>query len=274
VAEVNTEESSRSAAARSGMPRDAFAAAFSAQVVHDGESSTVGMDLENVVAQVIEEVRPYTMATVQNLAATIQLAIEAIEAGRKGDFAECGTWMGGSSFAMLLAQRRLYDKIIKPVWMFDSFQGLPLPDERDGPLAIKYRRETDVPDYFDNCAAPLDKVATAIHRFGFAAEEAIVVPGWFNESLPGRKAELAKRGLAVLRVDCDFYEPVAYVLRELTPLIPEEGTIILDDYYAWDGCARATHDFLSQNNLSWRIRSMNNFHGAWMIKRAHRTGAL
>jgi hypothetical protein len=232
------------------------------------------MDLESVTARVIETVRPYTMSTVHNLSVTIRLAIEAIEAGRNGDFAEFGTWMGGASFAMLLAQRGLYGRIVRPVWMFDSFQGLPMPDERDGPLAVKYRRETDAPDYWNNCAAPLDKVMTAIHDFGFATDEAIVVPGWFNESVPRHKAELSRRGIAMLRVDCDYYEPVSYVLRELTPFVPEEGAIIVDDYYAWDGCARATHDFLSQSNLSWRIRSMDRFHGAWMIKRAHRTGAL
>jgi O-methyltransferase len=228
------------------------------------------MDLESVTTLTIEEVRPYTMCTVPNIAVTIRLAIEAIEADRKGDFAECGTWMGGSSFAMLLAQRRLYGKVLKPVWMFDSFQGLPRPDERDGPLAVKYVQEIDSPHYFNNCAIPLAKVMEAIQRFGFSPQEAIVVPGWFNESLAGHKQELAERRLAVLRIDCDFYEPVSYVLKELTPFISEEGAIILDDYYAWDGCAQATHDFLSQNNLSWRIRSMDKFHGAWMIKRAHR----
>jgi hypothetical protein len=27
--------------------------------------------------------------------------------------------------------------------------------------------------------------------------------------------------------------------------VPEGGVVILDDYYVFDGCARATHDFLS-----------------------------
>ena len=247
---------------------------YSRRRTEQRELAALRMDLESDTAHVIESVRAYTMSTAQNLSATIRLAVEAIEAGRIGDFAEFGTWMGGASFAMLLAQRRLYGKIVRPVWMFDSFQGLPIPDERDGPMAVKYRRETDAPSYRENCTAPLDKVMAAIHDFDFAADEAIVVPGWFNESVPRHEAELARRGIAVLRVDCDFYEPVSYVLRQLTPLMPDEGVIILDDYYAWDGCARATHDFLSQNNLSWRIRSMDRLHGAWMIKRGHRINAL
>lgn len=232
------------------------------------------MQLDTATAKIIADVRPYTMCAPENLTVTIRLAVEAIEAGRKGDIAECGTWLGGSSFAMLLAQRHLYGKIVKPVWMFDSFQGLPPPDERDGPLAVKYCQETDSPEYYDNCRAALSKVMDAVRSFGFTPEEAVVVPGWFNDSLPPRIGELRERGLALLRVDCDFYDPVRYVLQLLTPCVPEEGTIILDDYFAWDGCARATHDFLSQNNLCWRVRSMDKFKGAWMIKRAHRTLAL
>jgi hypothetical protein len=227
-----------------------------------------------IIAQVIADVRQYTMCPPENLAATIRLALEAIENDRKGDFAECGTWMGGGSFAMLLAQRHHYGRIVKPVWMFDSFQGLPAPDERDGPLAFSYMQDTNSPDYYDNCTAPVSKVTEAVRRFGFSPDEAIVIPGWFSDSVPQHMDELTRRGLAVLRVDCDFYEPVSYVLRQLTPLVPEEGAIILDDYFAWDGCARATHDFLSRNDLCWRIRSMDKFTGAWMIKRAFRTREL
>lgn len=158
--------------------------------------------------------------------------------------------------------------------MFDSFQGLPSVDERDGPLALQYQQETDAPGYFDNCRAPLEKVQAAIEDFGFSSTEAIVVPGWFQDTIPPHLPSLEKSRIAVLRVDCDWYEPVLYVLQNLAHLVSDGGAIILDDYYAWDGCARATHDYLSRHALSWRIRSMDKFYGAWMIKRAHRTGDL
>jgi hypothetical protein len=29
---------------------------------------------------------------------------------------------------------------------------------------------------------------------------------------------------------------------------------VLDDYYAWDGAARAAHDWLSANDAAYRIR--------------------
>jgi O-methyltransferase len=228
------------------------------------------MSLEEISARVIAEVRPYTMVPPENLAQTIKLTIDSIETGRAGHLVECGTWKGGSSFAMLLAQRYRFGQIVKPIWMFDSFQGLPPADERDGPLALQYQRETDSPGYLDNCRAPLDEVRSAIDMFDFAETEAIVVPGWFHDTIPAHRDALDRSGIAVLRVDCDWYEPVLYILDALAPCVTEEGAIILDDYFAWDGCARAVHDHLSRNALAWRIRSMDKFYGAWMMKRSHR----
>ncbi len=217
--------------------------------------------------RIAREVAPYTMLRTQALQATIKHAVAVIDADVEGDLIECGTWKGGGSFSMLLAQRYKYGRIVKPVWMFDSFQGLPPADERDGPHALQYQKDTASPSYFDNCTAPLEGVREAIKKFGFKDDEAIVVPGWFNDSVPKHVAAIAQLKIALLRVDCDWYDPVTYVLDSFAPSVSDEGVIILDDYYAWDGCARAAHDFLSRNGLSWRIRSVDRFAGAWMVKR-------
>jgi hypothetical protein len=224
--------------------------------------------MDEAVARAIREVADYTMVPWPCLEFTIESAFEAIDSGRGGDLVECGVWMGGSSFAMLLAQRYRYGRIVKPVWMFDSFEGLPPVEERDGPAAARYQANTASPLYFDNCRAPLPAVLDAVEKFGFAPDEAIVVPGWFNETVPGERAELAERGIGFLRVDCDWYEPVSYILDTLADLVPEGGRILMDDYYAWDGCARATHDYLSRNDHCWRIFSIQHNSGAFMIKRA------
>lgn len=208
------------------------------------------------------------MAPQASIEFTVIETLRLIDSGVQGDLAEFGTWKGGNSFAMLLAQREAYGKIVKPVWMFDSFEGLPDADERDGPAAIQYQQDTTSPDYFDNCTAPLAGVQAAITSFGFGADEAIVVPGWFDATIPTRKADLQLRGLSMLRIDCDWYEPVKLVLDEVAPTVSEQGTIILDDYYTWDGCAKATHDYLSQSQIPFRIRSLPKFYAAWMTKPA------
>jgi hypothetical protein len=224
------------------------------------------MDENNLTQRIIGEVRPFSMVPDDSLAFTINTTIEVIESGVAGDIVECGTWLGGASFAMLLVQRYKYGRILKPVWMLDSFQGLPPADTRDGAAALQYQANKDAPDYYDNCTAPLPKVIEAIERFGFSEQEALVIPGWFDQTIPLQKASLKSLGISVLRVDCDWYEPVKYVLDELAPLVSSQGTIILDDYYSWDGCALATHEFLAENRLPLRIRSLPSFYCAWIRK--------
>jgi hypothetical protein len=139
----------------------------------------------DIVSKVIAEAASYTMVPADSLAFTIESVFDAVDMNRAGDLVECGRWRRGCSFAMLLAQRYRYGRIVKPVWMFDSFEGLPPVDERDGPLAAQYQMNVTSPTCFDNCRAPLTLVLEAIQGFGFSPEEAIIVPGWFNETIPG-----------------------------------------------------------------------------------------
>ena len=229
---------------------------------------------DEILDRVCREVAPYTMVPQAALRFTFESAIQSIEAGLRGSIVECGTWKGGCSFGMLLAQRYKYGKIVKPVWMFDSFQGLPPADERDGPLAKAYQLDVDSPHYHDNCTASLGGVRAAIEHFGFSEEECRVVPGWFSDTLPPRTAILGREGIALLRVDCDWYDPVRFVLDTLLPLTTDDARVILDDYYFWDGCARATHDFLASSGQAYRLRTMGESVGAWFEKKGVRTDML
>jgi O-methyltransferase len=51
------------------------------------------------------------------------------------------------------------------------------------------------------------------------------------------------------------------ILRNLYPyVVIKGGLIISDDYYYWEGCARAVHDFLSRNQLRDKIYQSNNLY--------------
>ena len=47
--------------------------------------------------------------------------------------------------------------------------------------------------------------------------------------------------------------------------------MIVDDYYAWDGCTRTTHDYLSRYDLPYRLREVAGGVGAWFVKQAYRS---
>jgi hypothetical protein len=199
------------------------------------------------------------------LATTIELTLNAIDAGIPGDLVECGTWMGGSSFAMLLAQRYAYGEIKRPVWMYDSFQGMSPPSPEDGYHARWWwGGAVNLPRDVLNlnfCISPLERMMGAMAALDLV-DEARVIPGWLADTLPKNKPQQ----IAVLRVDCDWYDPVMCVYRELEPLVSVGAPIIIDDYDAWEGCRLATHAYLTEKALPWKIRSAPGSWGAWMIK--------
>ena len=78
-----------------------------------------------------------------------------------------------------------------------------------------------------------------------------VVAGWFEKTLPEVRIE---GGIALFLLDADWYESTLACLEALYDRVVPGGVIIVDDYYTWDGCARAGHDFLSRRGVAARIR--------------------
>ena len=210
-------------------------------------------------------VRSYTMVPYTGLFFTIQRAAEAALTRPGGAIVECGVWRGGASFAMALAQRYAVGRVVCPVHMLDSFQGLPPVTDRDGPAAAAWQRGQDAnaPDAF--LRTPEHAVREAAMGFGFGPDEIEIHPGWFADTalpLAGRLG--SEGGISLLRLDGDWYDSTMQCLEAFGPLLREGAVVIVDDYFAWDGCARALHDWLSRHDLPWRVRSIPQEHGAWL----------
>jgi O-methyltransferase len=230
-------------------------------------------ELETILPDIVAQVRPSTMLSDDALTFTWRAGVELLEAGLPGAFVECGTWLGGCSFGLALVQKRIFGRVMRPVLMLDSFEGLPPATDRDGPAANEYQRRTSDPGYFDNCSASIDQVRRIRDSLGLREEDCPLLQGWFDATVPPLARQLQERRIALLRVDCDWYDPVALVLECLEPLVSEEGIVILDDYFAWDGAARAVHDYLSHHDLPYRLRQIGAEpvpSGAWFRKRAAR----
>jgi O-methyltransferase len=232
--------------------------------------ATSGRADEDFVARISALVQPLTMVPETGVQFTVDQAIGVIKRNVPGVMVECGVWRGGNSIAMLLAQRELLGKVQRPVYMFDSFEGLPPADSADGPLASQWQQGSTAVQSFDNCTASVAELQASLDRLNFEAADYRVVPGWFHDTVPLRAAELASSKIALLRLDGDWYTSTKTCLDHLMPAVSENGVVILDDYYAWDGCARAVHDYLSQQNLPYRIRSLPGFVGAYFVKKSYR----
>lgn len=161
-----------------------------------------------------------------------------------GDVIECGVWRGGliASFAHLLGNKRNY-------YLFDSFEGLPDAKAVDGEAALEWQKDKASANYLDNCKAEVDFSIKAMETTG---SKYFIEKGWFDETMPKFKSTSK---VALLRLDGDWYDSIMVSLKNLYPLVVKGGLIIIDDYYTWDGCSRAVHDYLSQTNSTDRIRN-------------------
>lgn len=224
-------------------------------------------DIKHITDRIVAEVRPYSVVPDEGIIAACWMTLNVIEQGIIGDLVECGVWRGGTSFAMLLAQRYAFGKIQRPVWMYDSFEGMDKPAPEDGKNAVYWydlakSGKEDV--YSQNwCIASLEEVIEAAKKLDLA-QHCSPVKGWYSNTMYG---ENKPQQIALLRVDCDWYEPCRDVYKMLVPRVPIGGVIMIDDYYVWEGCTLATHEYLAEHKLAWPIRSVSNFHGAWMVKR-------
>lgn len=162
----------------------------------------------------------------------------------QGSVVECGVWRGGMSAGMActLGDYRDY-------YLFDSFEGLPAASEIDGQRALEWQANNDVNNCrTDESFAHEAMTLAGVNRFN-------VVKGWFNQTLPTFQPT---ERIAVLRLDADWYSSTADCLNYLYAQVVPNGLIILDDYYAWDGCSKALHDFLSVNKLRDRIQQYDS----------------
>jgi O-methyltransferase len=212
-------------------------------------------DLKEVMALVA----PYTMVHDAGVRFTVHKAVEAIEREIPGAMVECGVWKGGCGLAMLLAQRMAFGEVVRPVHFMDSFAGLPPAQTRDGVSALQWQAST-----VDNCIASRAALELMLEQFSFVSGEFELWEGLFADTLPELTQSL--EAIALLRLDGDWYDSTRQCLDALVPLTSNHATVIIDDYFAWDGCARAVHDYLSNNDLPYRIRALPNHSSAYFIK--------
>lgn len=203
--------------------------------------------------KVFRKFKDYTMIPEETYLVNLKLANRVKDL--EGCIVECGVWRGGmiAGVADCLGSDRKY-------YLFDSFEGLPEAQQIDGKAALEWQNNKNSPMYYDNCRAPKEYAQSAMELS--AASNFKLEQGWFQDTLP-----LFPRNekIALLRLDADWYSSTQSCLNNLFDLVVTGGLIILDDYYAWDGCRKALHDFLSHNSRSESIESLDNV--CFLVKR-------
>lgn len=184
----------------------------------------------------VQAVRPWSMATADALLTLKKLACSVNVDGVEGDFVECGTCRGGSS-ALLATELKS-----RHLWLYDSFQGMPKTTPQDG---------TEAPKWIGTCAANQSDVEQALASVSCAKENYTIRPGWFQTTFK----QPLPTAVALLHLDCDWYDSIMIGLRTFYPLMPRGGAIILDDFGCWEGTREAFYDWCveaGEKPLLWR----------------------
>ncbi|HEV8604715.1 MAG TPA: TylF/MycF/NovP-related O-methyltransferase [Tepidisphaeraceae bacterium] len=222
---------------------------------------------ERDLPEILRKVRPFTMVPQSSLVDLARQVRVVLEQKIPGALVECGSWRGGASFLMAEILRREGARDRK-VWLLDSFEGIQPPQEIDGPAAKAWGANKAGPMYFDNLRAPLEEVRQAALDLGLS-DHTELVAGWFDKTLPANRDRIGP--IAILRIDADWYASVKCCLDELYDQVVNGGVIIFDDYYTWDGCAAAVHEFLGQRKVAHRIEGIGDANFTCAVVRKSRT---
>jgi O-methyltransferase len=191
-------------------------------------------------------VEPYTLTSLERVAALVHGVRHVARNGIAGDIVECGVWRGGS---MLAAVRTLLAEgdTTRTCWLYDTFTRMPPPGERDfdiwGQHASAYfEGDVDPHDTEGYRYLPLEEVQQLLRGTGYPVERLRFVQGLVEDTIP---AEAPER-IALLRLDTDWYESTAHELRHLLPRVVDGGLLLVDDYGQFTGARQAVDEALAE----------------------------
>ena len=184
-----------------------------------------------------------------------------------GAFVETGTYTGGASaYALLALQRLRINKPPRDYWRFDSFEGMPgasVEDGDHGSIWITGRRikdlgksELGILQGHEANKADHDRCLAYLLNTGYPAQHINLIKGWFQATLKPNKARIGQ--IAILRMDGDFYDSTKVVFEELYDQVSEGGVVIVDDFGSFQGCRRATEEFLASRKIHVHLVYVEN----------------
>jgi len=178
----------------------------------------------------------------------LQFCIEDVLAHEiPGDLIETGVWRGGATIFMR-AILKAHGVVDRTVWVADSFEGLPRPNEAQYP-----QDKGDVLHSYRELAVSLEQVKANFRKYGLLDDQVQFLKGWFRDTLPSAPM----KELAVLRLDGDMYESTMDALTHLYPKLSRGGYLIVDDYGAIPACKKAVHDFRASAGIEEEMREID-----------------
>lgn len=195
--------------------------------------------------------RAHTMLGMKRMN-NIQYCVEQVNLHNiPGDFIETGVWRGGA--CIFMAGLNKYYMMGRKIFVADSFEGLPQPDERYP--ADKFDQHYT---YNNDLAISLEEVQNNFKRYDLLDENVVFIKGFFEHSLP--TAPINK--LSILRLDGDMYSSTIQVLELCYDKLSIGGFLIVDDF-GGHNCRQAVLDFRERNNITSPIKEIDHTGVFW-----------
>ena len=216
-------------------------------------SSRTGMEPSALAA--LKAVAGRTMADELQQYAAFSAGRYVVAAEIPGAVVECGVWRGGCSMLMILGLIDAGD-VSRDVWLYDTFEGMTDPQERDAFLADGVAAETMLnrspksgatdDEWTVWCVADEADVTSGLHDTGYPMERVRLIRGPVEQTLA---ANLPDR-IAIARLDTDWYSSTKAELEFLYDRISPGGVLVLDDYDDWAGARDAVDEFFADRGQS------------------------
>src|SRR5215471_16053983 len=114
-------------------------------------------------------VRRNTMVGPDRIQSLANLAQRLEDEQIPGDVVECGVYRGGT--AALLARTATHSRLLRTLWLFDVFRGMPPASAADGPEA---------PSWVGSLTSSPRRVKRLLRRAGADLSRVRIVPGLFQ----------------------------------------------------------------------------------------------
>lgn len=168
----------------------------------------------------------------------------------QGALLEAGCALGGSAILLASAKARA-----RPLRVYDVFGMIPPPSDKD---------DKDVHDRYQVIASGKSKGLKGQRYYGYETDLYTRVQKSFHafglpltenniEMIAGKVEDtlVVDAPIALAHIDVDWYDPVMTCLERVTPHLSRGGIIVLDDYFDWSGCRKATDDFLARTDVTF-----------------------
>ncbi len=197
--------------------------------------------LESVkILWLCHRIRNYTVVDIARLKVLYKLVKELDVSSVSGDIVECGVFKGGS--AALIACAAYPSPFVRRIWLFDSFEGLPRPTKEDGQEALQRFHE-------GWNRGDISELKKLFQTFSVLDPRIHIVKGYFQDTFQS----ISISQIALLHIDADWYHSVKLCLERFYEFVQPGGFIALDDYGRWEGCRKATDEFIEKHNLKVKL---------------------